>query len=91
MIPTTITRINTAKIIDIAVKEKIGPYPYFSEAKKHISMVDNKVKHQSYTSGKIDCINALRVIEDLKRALQKTEIRLSDEVRDKIYSGIELE
>jgi len=87
-IPTTITKINTSKIIDICVKHKVGPYAYLSEAKKHICLVDNKTKHQGYAPSKIDCINGIKVMEELVSKLKGKEIKLSGELRDKIYAGV---
>jgi len=87
-IPTTITKINTSKIIDICVKHKVGPYAYLSEAKKHICSVDNKIKHQGYAPSKIDCINGIKVMEELISKLKDKEIKLTRELRDKIYAGI---
>ncbi|UCE16674.1 MAG: hypothetical protein JSV12_03460, partial [Candidatus Bathyarchaeota archaeon] len=36
-IPLTITKVNTAKIVDILVKHKVEPYLYLDETKKHIT------------------------------------------------------
>ncbi len=83
-IPITISKINTVKIIDIFVKHKIGPYVYFSEAKKHIVLVDNKVKHQAYIPTKIECINAIKIMEDLISKLRDVDIELDEDVRKKI-------
>jgi HEPN domain-containing protein len=87
-IPTTITKINTAKIIDILVKHKIGPYPYFNEAKKHILEIDNKVKHQGYKPSKIDCINAIKAMEELLSKLKSMKIEISEEIKNKIYEEL---
>jgi len=87
-IPTTITKINTARIIDICIKNKIGPYPYFSEARKHICSIDNKIKHQGYSSSKIDCINAIKSMEELVSKLRDKKIKLNEDSRNKIYAGI---
>ncbi len=87
-IPTTLSKINTSTIIDVLVSNKIGPYPYFSEAKRHVSTIDNKIKHQGYKPSKVDCINALKATEDLESKLKNVEIKLPIEVRNKIYEGI---
>ncbi|ODS39294.1 MAG: hypothetical protein A7316_11150 [Candidatus Altiarchaeales archaeon WOR_SM1_86-2] len=87
-IPTTITKINTVGIIEILVKNKTGPNAYFSEAKKHVCLIDNKIKHQGYSPSKIDCINAMKVMEELMSRLKDKEIKLSDDIRNKIYRGI---
>lgn len=87
-IPITLTNINTGKIIDILVSHEVGPYRFFSEAKKHVSSIDNKIKHQGYKPSKVDCINALKATEDLESKLRNVEIKLSNEVMNKIYEGI---
>lgn len=87
-IPTTITKINTSKIIDISVKHKLGPYTYLSEAQKHVCLVDNKIKHQGYSPSKIDCINGIKVMEELISKFRDKEIKLTEEIRKKIYAGI---
>jgi hypothetical protein len=87
-IPTTITSINTSTIIDILVKEKIEPYLYLVEAKKHVLTIDNKIKHQGYSPSKTECINGMKAMEELISRLRNTEIELSEEVRKKIYEGL---
>lgn len=87
-IPTTITKINTSRIIDILVKHKVQIHPYLTEAKKHIVRIDNKIKHQGYSPSKIDCINGIKVMEELIAKLRDKEIKLSEEIRNKIYEGL---
>ncbi|MEM3874090.1 MAG: hypothetical protein QXU45_03040 [Candidatus Bathyarchaeia archaeon] len=87
-IPVTITKINTSKIIDVLVKHKIEPYLYLNEAKKHILTIDNKVKHQGYSPSKIDCINAIKAMEELLSKLRSMNIELSEEIRNKIYEEL---
>jgi len=87
-IPTTITKINTSKPIDILIKEKVEPYLYLAEAKKRVIMIDNKIKHQGYSPSKIDCINGIKAMEELISELRDKEIKLSDEIRKKIYEGL---
>jgi len=87
-IPTTITKINTSTIIDILVKHKVKPYLYLDEAKKKVLMIDNKIKHQGYSPSKIDCINSMKVMEELISKLRDKEIKLTREIRDKIYQGL---
>jgi len=87
-IPTTITKINTSKIIDILVKHKVEPYLYLSEAKKRVLVIDNKIKHQGYAPTKIDCINAIKGMEELISKLREKEIKLTEEIRNKIYQGL---
>lgn len=87
-IPTTITSINTSKIIDILVKEKIESYLYFIEVKKHVLAIDNKVKHVGYTPSKIECINGMKAMEDLISKLRDKEIEMTEDVRNKIFEGL---
>ena len=87
-IPVTITKINTAKIIDILVKHKIGPHLYLKEVKKHILIIDNKIKHQGYSPSKIDCINAIKAMEELLSKLRSTKIELNEEIKNKIYKEL---
>jgi len=87
-IPTTITKINTSRIIDILVKHEVQTHPYLTEAKKHIVRIDNKIKHQGYSPSKIDCINGIKVMEELIAKLRDKEIKLSEEIRNKIYEGL---
>lgn len=87
-IPVTITKINTSKIIDVLVKHKIEPYLYLNEAKKHILTIDNKVKHQGYSPSKIDCINAIKAMEELLSKLRSMNIELSEEIKNKIYEEL---
>ena len=44
-IPPTIPQINTSNVIDVCIKYGVCPGDYLSEAKKHVCMIDNKVKH----------------------------------------------
>jgi len=87
-IPLTITKVNTAKIVDILVKHKIEPYLYLSEAKKHITDIANKIKHSAYTPSKSDCIYAIKAMEELLAQLKATTMELSEEVRNKIHKGL---
>jgi len=87
-IPLTITKVNTAKIVDILVKYKIEPYLYLSEAKKHITDITNKIKHSGYIPSKSDCIFAIKAMEELISKLRDKEIKLTEEIRNKIYQGL---
>jgi len=87
-IPTTITKVNTSNIIDILVKHKVEPYLYLIEARKHILFIDNKIKHQGYSPSKIDCINGIKAMEELISKLRGKEIKLTEEIRKKIYQGL---
>jgi hypothetical protein len=87
-IPTTITSINTSTIIDILIKHKVDCYLYFAEAKKHVLMIDNKIKHQSYSPSKTECINGIRAIEDLVSKLRDRDIEIIEDVKDKIFEGL---
>jgi len=73
------------------ITEKIGPYLHLAETKKHLCQIDNKIKHQGYSPNKVDCINALKALEDLENMLKKEELKLDDRIKQKIYSGIEFE
>jgi HEPN domain-containing protein len=87
-IPTTITKINTSKIIDILVKHKVEPYLYLKEVKKRVLVIDNKIKHQGYSPSKIDCINGIKVMEELISRLRDKKIKLTEEIRNEIYRGL---
>ena len=87
-IPTTITRINTSKIIEILVKHKVEPFLFLSEVKKRVALIDNKIKHQGYSPSKIDSINGVKAIEELISKLRDKEIKLTDEIKNKIYEGL---
>lgn len=87
-IPTTITKINTSNIIDVLAKHKVEPYLYLNEARKRIVMIDNKIKHQGYSPSKTDCISGMKVMEELISRLRDKEIKLTEEVRNKIYQGL---
>jgi HEPN domain-containing protein len=87
-IPTTITGVNTSNIIDVLMKYKVEPYLYLTEARKHVLVIDNKTKHQGYTPSKIDCINGIKAMEELIGRLRNIEMKLTDEVRNKIFEGL---
>ena len=87
-IPTTITGINTANIVEVLVKHKVEPYLYFKEVRKRVTDIDNKVKHQSYSPSKIDAINGIRAMEDLILRLKNKELNLTQEVKNKICEGL---
>lgn len=87
-IPSTIRRIDTGKIIDVCISDRIGPSEHLKEAKRLVLDVDNKVKHQGYVPNKIDCINALKIMEELSAELNKLEIKLEEDVKNKIYGSI---
>jgi len=87
-IPITITGINTSNIIDIWVKHKLEAHLYLAEARKRVLMIDNKVKHQGYKPEKIECINGIKAMEELISKLRNKEIKLTDEIKKKIYEGL---
>ena len=87
-IPTTIKGINTAKIIEIAIKHKVGPIKYFEEAKKHVLAMDNQIKHRGYSPSKTECIFAIKNMEELCQNLEGYQLTLTDEITRKIYSGV---
>lgn len=87
-IPSTIIGINTSNIIEVLVKYKVEPYLYLSEAKKHVVLIDNKVKHEGYLPTKVDSISALKTMEELLSKLKDKEVNLTDEIRNKIYERL---
>jgi hypothetical protein len=87
-IPMTITKINTSNIIDILIKHKIEPYLYLAETRKHILLIDNKIKHQGFSPSKADCINAIKAMEELIFRLKNKEIELNEDIKSKIYEGL---
>lgn len=86
-IPTTFTKINTSNIIDVLAKYKVEPYLYLTEARKRVLMIDNKIKHQAYSPSKTDCINGLKAMEEAISKLRDKELKLTEEIRNKIYEG----
>mgnify|MGYP001616842579 CR=1 FL=1 len=50
--------------------------------------MDNKVKHVGYVPSKIDCINAIKAVEELFQKLDKENIVLSGEIKNKIYGSL---
>ena len=87
-IPTTFTKINTSNIIDVLVKHKVEQYLYLTEARKRVLIIDNKIKHQGYSPSKIDCINGIKAMEELISKLRDKEIKLTEEIKNKIYEGL---
>jgi hypothetical protein len=87
-IPTTITNVNTANIIEILVKYKVEPHLYLDEVRKRVIHIDNKVKHQGYIPSKIECINGIKAMEELISKLRTADIKLSEEIKNKIYEGL---
>jgi hypothetical protein len=86
-IPTTIKEINVSKIIDIMINEKIGPTLYLSEVKKYVLM-DNLVKHIGLSPPEQRAVLAIAATENLLRKLDGVPPVLSEEVKNKIYSGL---
>ena len=87
-IPSTITSVNTSNIMDILTKHKVEPYLYLEEVRKHVLVIDNKIKHQGYCPSKIDCINGIKAMEELIAKLRNTDMKLTEEIRNKIYEGL---
>lgn len=87
-IPVTITNINTAKIIDILVSNKIGFYVYLKEIQNKLLAIDNKVKHQGYIPSKIECINAIGAMEGLISKSRDQKIDLKEDIKKKIYEEL---
>jgi len=86
-IPSTIKGINTSKIIDILISEKLGPIDYLKEVKKHVLM-DNLVKHQGVSPPESRAFTAIASVENLFKKL-KEPIKITEEIKDKIWSGVE--
>lgn len=87
-IPTTITGVNTSTIIDVLVKHKVKCYLYLTEAKKRVLIIDNKIKHIAYSPTKLECLNAIKAMEELISCLRDKKIKLTEEIRNKIYQGL---
>lgn len=87
-IPLTITRVNTSNIMDVLTKYKVEPYAYLEEARKHVLMIDNKIKHQGYCPSKTDCINGIKAMEELIAKLRNADMKLTEEIRSKIFEEL---
>jgi HEPN domain-containing protein len=87
-IPSTITSVNTSNIMDVLTKYKVEPYLYLEEARKHVLVIDNKIKHQGYCPSKIDCINGIKAMEELIAKLRNIDMKLTEEIKNKIYEGL---
>jgi len=87
-IPTTITDINTSNVIELLVKYKVEPYAHFSESRKRVTDVANRVKHQAYVPSKKEAILGIRAMEELISKLRDKEIKLTKEIKDKIFQGL---
>ena len=86
-IPTTLRGINTSNIMGILTKYKVEPYLYLEEARKHVLVID-KVKHQGYSPSKVESINGIKATEELLAKLKNSELRITDEIREKIFAGL---
>jgi HEPN domain-containing protein len=86
-IPSTINGINTSKILDILISNKLGPVEYLREVKKHVLM-DNLVKHQGMSPIESRAVTAIAAVENLFKKL-KEPVNISEEIKDKIWSGVE--
>lgn len=87
-IPVTIKGINTSNIMDVLTKYKVEPYLYLEEARKHVLVIDNKIKHQGYCPSKIDCINGIKAMEELIAKLRNVDMKLTGEIKNKIFEGL---
>lgn len=87
-IPSTLKGINTANVMDILTKYKVEPYLYLEEARKHVLVIDNKIKHQGYSPTKVESINAIKAAEELLSKLKNIEMKISDELKGKIFAGL---
>jgi hypothetical protein len=87
-IPTTITKINTNKIIDICMADGVGPVEHLKEIRKHVLETDNNVKHRGYIPSKKDCIFAIKATQDFIEQAKKRPFEVTVETKEKIYSGL---
>lgn len=87
-IPVTLKGINTSNVIELLVKEKTLSYQYFDEAKKRVTLIDNKIKHTGYSPSPPQCISALKAMQDLMSKLKDKEIKISEELRNKIFESL---
>ncbi len=88
-IPSTIKQINTLNLIEICAKHKIWQPEFLAQAKKHVLDIDNEIKHRALKAEKKDAILALKSMEDLMGEMKKTDVAITDGVREKIYSLLE--
>lgn len=86
-IPSTLTKIDTANILEILISEKIGPVENFKEVRKRL-FIDAHTKHRGYIPQPDECLHALKSMKELKNVLEVTQIVLTDKTKDKIYSHI---
>jgi hypothetical protein len=87
-IPLTITGVNTSNIVDVLVKYKVESYLYLEEARKHVLVIDNKIKHSAYSPTKIECITGIKAMEELVAKLRNVNMKLTEEIKNKIYEGL---
>jgi hypothetical protein len=87
-IPVTITDMHTGWIIDYLVKINKGPVQFLTEAKNKICKFDNKVKHTGYSADKIDCVTAIKALEDLKKHLENGQINLTGDETKELFKSI---
>ena len=87
-IPTTITKINTAKIIELCLSYKVGPQPYLSELRSHVVNLDNEIKHRGYNPSKTDSVKAIKATEEFLTEWQNSKLTISNEFQESIYRGV---
>ncbi len=87
-VPLTYKDLRVSNIIDIYVKNKIGPIEHLKELQKHILFIDNKVKHESYIPSRIESIDAIRIMQDFLVQLNKKKMEIPDDVREKILNMV---
>lgn len=87
-IPTTISKINTRKVVEICLSENIGPVDYMKELIKHVLEIDNKIKHRGYNPSRVDCINAIAAVENFLVKIDKFPFKVTDAIKTKIFSGL---
>lgn len=89
-IPTTIKGINTSKLVDLMISEKIGSQAlanYLGEVKEHVLM-DNLVKHVGLAPLPQRAVMAIAATENLLKKLPKEPFNVPDDLRNKIWSGV---
>jgi hypothetical protein len=87
-IPTVLPGINTSNVLDILISEKIGPVEHLEAVQKFIVPYDNAKKHLGLKTRDLHSVKALKAMEDFLPLWERADIKLSNDVKDKIYSGL---
>jgi hypothetical protein len=84
-IPSTVTKINAANLIERWISNKLPHCNYMSEARKCVLDIVNKIKHPpAYEPTQPDCIKGMASIENLFKKLRG--VKLTDDM--KLYEGV---